>query len=545
MLAGSVCAAVRTIACVAGAILGVVLPAVARPEPWLDLDGRPSAAALQAVAMLTAAADDGLDPLDYDAPALRAALEAARADAGAADTYGFEHRLTDAILRFATDLGTGRVDPDDLRAHYSVVAAPRTDLRHALIEAARTNRLPEVVKSMAPAIQLYGLLRAELARYRSGAIDEAWSVRWTPYPRRALRLGDVWSGIPVLERRLTSLGDLSASEQDVSSRGAALNGASVYDTRLRAAVMAFQARHGLTPDGVLGRDTLAQLEVAPSRRVRAIELTMERLRWTPLARARREIVVNIPEFTLRAYEVIDGRVRVGLTMKVIVGRAMRTGTPLIDDDMRFIEFSPYWNVPPSIARKETVPRLRRDPGYWEREGMEFVAPSGEVLSALSAARLDAVLTGSLRIRQRPGPRNALGDIKFVFPNHENIYLHHTPAVELFGRERRDFSHGCIRVEAPVELARFVLAGMPEWTEQRIRDAMAAGHSSTLRLSQPIPVVIAYATVLVTGGRIHFLPDLYGLDRELDDALRRRTAVRRMQSDSTGIAVNADAREYTP
>jgi murein L,D-transpeptidase YcbB/YkuD len=209
-------------------------------------------------------------------------------------------------------------------------------------------------------------------------------------------------------------------------------------------------------------------------------------------------------------------------MKVIVGKAALTRTPLFDEDMRFIEFSPYWNVPYSIARGEIVPRLRRDPGYWSAEGFEFADASGLALPGLSDARLDAVLAGQLRIRQRPGPRNALGDIKFVFPNREHIYLHHTPSVRLFERERRDFSHGCIRVEHPAALAGFVLQGMPQWNEARVREAMQSGKSFTLRLAEPVPVLIAYATALVRDGRMHFFDDLYGLDRLLDAALREHS-----------------------
>jgi murein L,D-transpeptidase YcbB/YkuD len=291
-------------------------------------------------------------------------------------------------------------------------------------------------------------------------------------------------------------------------------------------VKAFQQRHGLAADGSVGKATLAQLQVPPAARVRQIELMLERLRWTPLMQGPRMVVINIPEFVLRAYEVRDGQISVRLEMKVIVGKAFSTRTPLFDEDMRFIEFSPYWNVPPSIARGETVPRLRRDPGYFEREGFEFVGPDGRVDRTLSAARLDAVLAGNARIRQRPGPNNALGDIKFVFPNRNHIYLHHTPATQLFERDRRDFSHGCIRVEQPVALAKFVLQGMPEWTEERIGQAMVQGTSATLRLADPVPVLIAYGTTLVKAGRTYFFEDIYGLDRLLDAALRERASVAR-------------------
>jgi murein L,D-transpeptidase YcbB/YkuD len=284
------------------------------------------------------------------------------------------------------------------------------------------------------------------------------------------------------------------------------------------AVTSFQRRHGLAADGTVGKATLAQLQVPPAARARQIVLSLDRLRWTPLLQGPRMIVINVPEFVLRAYEVQGDRILVRETMKIIVGKSMDTRTPLFEEQMRFIEFQPYWNVPPSIARGEIVPRLRRDPGYFDREGFEFVTAQGQVVAALAPEMLDAVHAGRARIRQRPGPRNALGDIKFVFPNRENIYLHHTPSAQLFERDRRDFSHGCIRVELPVALAMFVLRGLPDWTEARIRQAMAEGNPSTVRLAEPIPVVIAYATAIVKDGRIHFFDDIYGHDNALDAAL---------------------------
>ena len=234
------------------------------------------------------------------------------------------------------------------------------------------------------------------------------------------------------------------------------------------------------------------------------------------------IVVNVPEFVLRAYAWRDGAMDERAQMKVIVGKALDTRTPIFSEDMRFIEFSPFWNVPPSIAQAETVPKLKREPAYFDEQGFEFVAGDGRVLKNLSNDNLDALLRGQLRIRQRPGPKNALGDIKFVFPNNDNIYLHHTPAPQLFARPRRDFSHGCIRVEAPVALAKFVLDTQPEWDEARIREAMAKGTSTTLRLREPLPVVIAYSTVVAKAdGRVFFFPDIYGHDALLDEALKRR------------------------
>jgi murein L,D-transpeptidase YcbB/YkuD len=342
----------------------------------------------------------------------------------------------------------------------------------------------------------------------------------------ALEPGQGWAGLAVLARRLEALGDLAnaaASPQAPSPApvGATVPALPLYDAALVDAVRAFQRRHGLADDGVIGRATSAALQVGPAQRVRQIELTLERLRWTPLLQGPRMVLINLPEFVLRAYEVQGTRVRVRETMKVIVGNAYRNRTPLFGEPMRSIEFSPYWNVPLSIARKELVPQLRRQPAQLGAAGYEFVTASGAVVTELRPGLLDAVLAGAARIRQRPGPKNALGDIKFVFPNSNAIYLHHTPAVGLFGRDRRDFSHGCIRVEDPVALARFVLAGQAGWDEDRIRAAMAGGTSTTLRLEAPVPVLIAYGTALVVQGQARFFPDLYGYDAALDHALRQR------------------------
>src|SRR5690606_9069825 len=212
-------------------------------------------------------------------------------------------------------------------------------------------------------------------------------------------------------------------------------------------------------------------------------------------------------------------VKFDLEVGVIVGKALDTEPPLFQEDMRFIEFSPYWNVPISIARSETLPRLRLDPGYFSRQGFEFVTRQGSVVTTLTGEGLDAVQRGEWRIRQRPGPQNALGDIKFVFPNDQNLFPHHTSSPGLFSRVRRDFSHGCIRVEHPVQLASFVLKNQPDWTQSRIAAAMGSGKSTTLRLNEPIPVLIAYSTVVVKNqGTVYFYPDIYHQDGRLEQAL---------------------------
>lgn len=344
-----------------------------------------------------------------------------------------------------------------------------------------------------------GLEAAEM-RYRQLATDPAVQAAWDeplpPLASRKLEPGKPWSGLPLLARRLVALGDLSPTSP-LPLR---------YEGELVAAVTAFQRRHGLEADGVIGKDTLAALSVPPGRRLRQIELNLERLRQLP--HAPRQLLVNVPEFVLHVYAGNEER----LHMKIIVGSARnKTPTPLFVEDMRYIEFRPYWNVPPSIARKELVPRLRRDPDYFTAEGFEFHG-AGATFATLTEENLEAVLQGRLHLRQRPGPKNALGGIKFVFPNHENIYMHHTPAVRLFAKARRDISHGCIRVEEPVALARFVLNDDPAWDEARIQTAMQTGETRIVRLPAPVPVIITYLTAVADGPEtVRFFPDIYGLD----------------------------------
>jgi murein L,D-transpeptidase YcbB/YkuD len=507
----------RLLARLLALVVGTAGFAVAAAQSAWFVDGRPTPLAREAVELLAAADTHGLEPRDYDAATLADALQqAARRPLDPAAVERLESLLTAAFERYLTDLHAGRIAPQELPHGYAAPMRKPFDAARVLRDAVTKGELVEATRAAAPRLSQYDQLRAALPRYRALAAHPAWAAPLPPVPPAAdrgppkLEPGGRWPGLPRLRDRLIALGDLDPGA----------SAAVTYDSALVDAVKAFQRRHGLTDDGIIGKATLARLQVPPSARARQIELSLERLRWTPLLQGPRMVVVNVPEFVLRAYEVQGDRIVVRETMKIIVGKAMDTRTPLFEEAMRAIEFSPYWNVPPSIARGEVVPRLRRDPAYWQREGFEFVTGGGAVVETLSPALLDATLAGSARIRQRPGPRNALGDIKFVFPNRDNIYLHHTPSVGLFERDRRDFSHGCIRVERPVALAMFVLAGMPDWTEERVRAAMEAGESRTLRLAEPVPVLIAYGTAIVRDGRVHFFDDLYGHDRALDAALRR-------------------------
>ena len=488
----------------------------AEPPAWFDENG-PTPAVQQAIDVLTNAAADGLEVRDYGVERLQTLLGALRDADETLDNQRQNHftiELTAAITRYLTDLKKGRLDSRRLGVNFPQ-PNKEFDAESELLAAVNENRLSRINIDGAPANPQYSALIAELARYRKLIDDPAWRSPLAPPPGGKLSPGQPYADLPRLSKRLQQLGDL-IGEPPPAKR---------YEGLLVDGIKSFQERHALPADGILNGSTLIQLNVNPKVRAQQIELALERLRWTPDLQDRRHLVVNIPEFTLRAYEYRDGQSQPILKMRVIVGKAGKTPTPLLYTEMRVVEFSPNWNVPPSIARDETVPKLRRDPAYFRQQDFEFVGNDGKVQSALSDANLDAVLRGQLRIRQRPGPKNALGDIKFVFPNNDNIYLHHTPAVSLFKRERRDFSHGCIRVEDPVALARFVLQDMPEWSEARILEAMAKGESKTIRLREPLPVVIAYSTTLVkSDGKVYFFADIYGHDKLLDEELRKRPGV---------------------
>lgn len=483
---------------------------------WFE-HGRPTGAALEAVAILENAHEEGLSPRKYGARRLGEALAGLPEDGGLSPgiVMRLDQDLTEAMLRYFTDLHFGQIDPRLIQENFTTRAPDSFDPAAHLRQALRDGRLREAVAAAAPRVPLYAELKSALVRYREMADDPAASRLWEtplpPLPNRKLEIGQTYAGLPLVIERLAALGDLPRDTAPAER----------YESHVVRGVMDFQIRHGLAPDGVIGRRTFAQLNVSPSARARQIALSMERLRWTPFLHGPRTIAVNIPEHVLDGYEITpDGDIDVQTTMKVIIGSALDTRTPLFDGQLRFIEFSPYWNVPLSIVRSEVVPKILRDPGYFVRQGFEFVTPDGQVVTELSMEDLEAARLGRMRIRQRPGPKNALGDIKFVFPNKDSIFLHHTPTTHLFERERRDLSHGCIRIEDPVGLAKFVLRHDPVWGEERIREAMGSGVSTTLRLREPVQVVLAYNTVQVRGGRVHFFADIYGQDRLLDQALRR-------------------------
>lgn len=484
---------------------------------WVDPSGRPSSDARAALALLNGAASEGLDPADYRAAALESSATALQATPSPpiSDIAAFDVDLSASTLRYLRQLHTGRVDP---RAIGFRMTAPADDHDFAaLLRAAlAVHRITETAAELAPPLALYRGLRSMLAPYRSLAADP--TLENLPPPAAAVRQGQPYAGLRALHRRLIALGDLPA---DVPAPAAS----STYEGAIVEGVKHFQMRHGLEADGILGADTQTTLRAPLVWRVRQIELALERLRWLPHLSPERFLAVNIPMFHLWVWDSIPPNGAPSFGMGVIVGRALKTRTPVFVEEMRHIIFRPYWNIPSSIVRAEILPAIRRDPDYLRRQDMEIVSGPGDDARpvGLTAESLAQLQHGRLRVRQRPGLKNALGLVKFVFPNDENVYLHGTPAPQLFNRARRDFSHGCVRVEDPVALAEWALKGQEEWTRDKILAAMNANHSRRVNLTRPIQVILFYLTAVVMpeDGTIRFADDIYGHDAQLDRALSRR------------------------
>ncbi|HEY8492553.1 MAG TPA: L,D-transpeptidase family protein, partial [Myxococcota bacterium] len=465
---------------------------------WLE-DGRPTEQAAEAVRVLLGADALGLAATDYDAFQLEATRRSlAEREGGTPDARArFDVALSVGLLRHVADVHGGRVNPN-LSFGFDLDPKP-LDLAPLVAEAVRANRVAELIPAVSPPFVQHALLVEQLARYRTLAADAALgpvTVTGT------IRPGTPAVGLAGLRRWLVALGDLppGAAEPPEASEAPALvvapapgpvapgahdGGArarvSLYEGDLVAGVRRFQERHGLEPDGVIGPATARALAVPAERRVRQIQLALERLRWVPALGGGPAVFVNIPAFELLAADDLSGRAPPALQMRVVVGKA-GSRTPVFTGALRTIVFAPYWNVPRSIVVREVLPKVRRNPGYLAAQGMEIVGGD-----------LEDLVAGRARLRQRPGPHNALGRVKFLFPNDHSVYLHDTPSRGLFARARRDFSHGCIRVEKPAELAAWLLRGRPDWPPERQRAAMEGRRETAVRIDPPVPVVIFYTT----------------------------------------------------
>jgi murein L,D-transpeptidase YcbB/YkuD len=491
---------------------------------WIHDDAAPGSNMEALVDALARASDHGLDPDLYGVAALKRKLDDASegfltrkgfdpSEAGVLDVW-----LTYLYMKYASDLADGLSDLAHADSSWQIETEKIEPLEH-LEGALASGRIAESLDELTPGADEYRLMRAALADYRARAQQGEW-----PRVPAGLRLkpGQKHAGVRALAQRLSASGDYTGPLP--------AEGTAIYDAALQEAVKRFQRRHGLDDTGTVTPSVAAELNVPIAERIRTLELNLERWRWLPRDPGRRYILVNVPEMRL---EVREGG-QVPLAMRVIVGK-QQTPTPIFNDRMTHVVFSPYWNVPPSIAEQETMPALLSDPDFLARNNMEVVDASG---TPVDPSAIDWMDPTSYRFRQRPGSDNALGLVKFMFPNEYDVYLHDTPTDSLFGRTARLFSHGCVRVEKPEELAAYVLGDRSEWTPERIREAMHAGEERTVKLREPIPVFIGYWTARVRpDGAVHFRKDVYGVDARQNamvaDRLRRLRA-----SSEAGVAATS-------
>lgn len=395
-----------------------------------------------------------------------------------------ELRLTRQFFLYAQKAYEGRVDPQDLQWF---VPRKKVDAMEVLdsIVARKGVRFEE----WEPANPSYVSLKKELIRMKTIANKGGWATI-DMHGRKTYKPGDTGATILAVKQRLRASGEFGQSDSSA-----------VYDSLLLQAVRSVQLRYGFKDDGIIDTPLVKALNVTIRERVEQMLINMERMRWLPEKTASTRIVANIPEFIVHVYEGD----KEAFSMPIVVGKEGNS-TVIFNDELKYIVFSPYWNVPASIVRKEILPAMSRNPGYLAAQDMEITSGEGGLPS----------------IRQRPGGKNSLGRVKFLFPNNHNIYFHDTPAKSLFEKEMRAYSHGCIRLSDPVKMATYLLRDQPEWTPEKIDEAMHLSDEKWVTLKQQVPVYISYFTAWVDGqGRLNFRDDIYGHDDQMRKLMFRK------------------------
>jgi murein L,D-transpeptidase YcbB/YkuD len=476
---------------------------------WIDADDR-VARARELLGSILEADRHGLQPSDYHLATLAGLLGKL---GGAGERL--EHRdvdvlvdleltATDAFQIYAAHLLAGRVDPVRLRPNLRPTPPDADLLARSLEQAITSGRVRDSLVELLPVAHAYRELEAALAHYRELSRRGDWPV--VPAAGK-LEIGDQGTPVQMLRRRLAAGGDLAVDA----------TASPWFDAELETAVRAFQSRHGLELDGVVGPATAAALQVTASDRAIQIAGNLERWRWIARDLGSRHVLVNVPAFELR---VVEDENTV-MTMRAVVGRPYRR-TPLFSATMTYLVVSPYWQVPPGIAVRDILPAIKKDPAYLAERGIRVFQGWGAKEREIDPGTVEwdhlSASAFPYRFRQEPGDKNMLGRIKFMFPNLHNVYLHDTPLRELFQPARRDFSSGCIRIERPFELADYLLRGDPRWTRDAVAAAAAVDAETTIPLPAPIPVHIVYWTAWVEDGVVQFRDDIYGRDAPLAAAL---------------------------
>lgn len=468
----------------------------AGPALWIGTQRMP-----ELIDHIGRAEEQGLLPRDYAAGQLKK-LQAVATSTDAQSQAVIELYFSAFFLKYASDIKIGRLLPGQVDKDL-FWKAKTVDLVAAMTGLAKAGGIANFVKAWEPQIPEYGALKTTLIAYRKLAERGGWPK--VP-SGEVLKPDMVDDRVPVLRERLAAT--------DGAPQAADGSDPNLYSADVIDALKRFQKRHGLETDGVLGKQTLFQLNVTVDSRIRQIVANLERWRWMPEDLGQHYVMVNIAGFELK--RVRKGRIEE--RMRVVVGLPYHR-TPVFSDRIKYLEMNPYWNVPYSIATKEYLPRLKRGTGGMASKGFEAVRGN-------SVLPLSSVDWGSysrshfpVRLRQRPGPSNALGRVKFIFPNRFNVYLHDTQARSLFVKAKRAFSHGCIRLARPIDLAEQLLSDIPGWNRRRIQGVLDGKKRTVVNLAEPVDVHLTYATAWQgEGNTVHFAADIYQRDQALHRAL---------------------------
>jgi len=474
-------------------------------QPFWIRDGMPDKRAADILAVLEDVESHGLHPDSYFIDMIHNHWDRK-------DTVGLvrlDILLTLGMLRYVADQAEGRIEPHEVDPKLFATARDvEVDWGPLLQSAFEAPDMKTYLEQQAPPFVQYRKLKNKLAEYRALAAEDGWP---SIPAGKALKSGMEDQRVTIVRKRLLATGDMAPENMD----------SVVFDTALAEAVKRFQKRHNLKPDGAVGEQTLAAMNVPVKARIEQIIINMERYRWLKRRIEDRMVAVNIAGF-----EAFAGKPgKFDLQMPVIVGKEYHK-TPVFSDTIKYVVINPYWNLPPSIARNETLAKLKKDPHYLETHNLRIFQGWGADAPELDAATIDWGKVSKkgmdqYRIRQDPGPDNALGTLKLVFPNKYNVYLHDTPAHGLFEQEKRAFSHGCIRLGRPAEMAAWVLGGEEKgWSIERIKEIVATQKREMIVLDQPVTVLILYRTAFVgwEDDVLYFYEDIYGRDQLLAKAL---------------------------
>jgi L,D-transpeptidase YcbB len=412
--------------------------------------------------------------------------------------------LTDAFMLVAAHLNSGKVDSAKIMASWKIQRdAPELMFDEKLETHLMSNSVVAYLEKLPGNLDGYNRLKTQLAFFKKLA-DAPWPVIKATLP---LKPGESQPAITEIRKRLLILNHVvtdTLSEE--------------YDDKLSIVVQEFQKLHGLNADGNIGKLTMDAFNLTPTKRIEAIVANLERMRWMPSEIPDRRIQVNIADYAL---ELIDKKDTV-LSMRAIVGKHYRA-TPVFNSIMTYLVISPGWVVPPTIFSNDVLPELKKGQDYLKKKNMQIVSATGAPVDYNSINW--ATVTNRnfpYMIRQQPGADNALGNIKFMFPNEYNVYIHDTPSRDLFDKDNRAFSSGCIRIARPMDLALYLLSDQEDWNEQRINNVISSRRETTVRFKQGIPVYITYFTAWSSGpNKFHFRTDLYNRDTDLIKALKEK------------------------